>query len=164
MLCATACGPAVFYEADYQSGTPPASESDVFAAERDNAEASAYPTRSASGVGHDDGFRDATSSLIPEPPDGVWSLPDAAPQEQRTACAYDIDVSRAHVSRAIDTAIALGRHDRVKCLAEKARFLATLRSSVSFFGHRDGRGPVAIAIEDACSEARALVHEARACR
>lgn len=144
------CGPAVFYETDY--------ESEVFAAERD-ADHGGYPTSR-----QDDGFRDATSSLIPEPPPGVWTLPGAAPDEQRAVCAYDIDLSRAHVSRAIDTAIALRKHDRVKCLAEKARFLATLRGSVSLFAQVEGSGPVEIAVEDACSEARALVHQARACR
>jgi hypothetical protein len=151
LLGAVSCGPAVFYETGY--------ESDVFVAERDSPEAGAYPANR-----HEDGFRDATSSLIPEPPPGVWTLPGADPGEQRAVCAYDIDVSRAHVSRAIDTAIALRKHDRVRCLAEKARFLATLRNSVSLFAQVSGEGPVEIAIEDACSEARSLVHEARACR
>lgn len=135
------CGSASYYE--------PATLEENVAAEFDT------PVR-ASPAGPN--WREGGAALIPAPAE---SWPVLMGEDQRVACAYEMDVSRAHVSRAIESAKALGSIQTLRCLSKKAAVLKTLRGFLDYpdFYAQAGADP-----RSTCLMAQSVVHQARQCR
>lgn len=126
------CGPAAFYDAE------------------------------TTGSDGEDAWREVSGEQIPPPIAQGWPLRGGDPDsdEQRVACVEQIDRSRVHVGRAIESAQALGAFERVRCLSDKAGAMKSLRLELAAPTLTDP--PVDVKL--ACLTAQDLIFEARECR
>jgi len=157
-LALAGCGSAAYYDVVVVDAEMESSAlADIRSSETASNEAPARPIVDLSTTTLD-GFRDAPSDMIP-PVERMrrvryW----ARHPELRERCVQTIDVARAHMSRAIQSAIAINDTQRLRCLSRSARDLLTLKHMALGRQSADGGD------ELACDGVPDIVEDARACR
>ncbi|NUP10567.1 MAG: hypothetical protein HOW73_31345 [Polyangiaceae bacterium] len=121
-----------------------------------------YDEPDMADVDRDGDWRDNASEEIPPPISRGWPIRGGDPDsdEQRVACVEEIDISRVHIGRAIDSARSIRAHERMRCLSDQAAFLKTIRTHLVAPSLSEG----ALSTPTACLEAQRIVLDARACR
>lgn len=105
-----------------------------------------------------DGFHDSPHEMIP-PVERMRTVRYSPRHpELRAPCVEAIDTTRAHLSRAIDAAIAINDMHRLRCLTRNARKLQALKHMVVVSPMVSGTD------EMACDAVPDIVEDARACR
>ncbi|MBL8742508.1 MAG: hypothetical protein JNK04_15475 [Myxococcales bacterium] len=152
------CGSAAYYDyevLDAEEASPPRADirSSVSAAEAAPDEPVVDTSTSTL-----DGFRDSPREMIP-PVERMRTVRYSPRHpELRSRCVEAIDTTRAHLSRAIDAAIAINDMQRLRCLSRNARKLQAVKHVVVVSPFVSGTD------EAACSEVPDIVEDARACR
>ncbi len=105
-----------------------------------------------------DGFRDSPRAMIP-PVERMRTVRYSPRHpELRERCVEAIDSTRGHLSRAIQSAIAINDMQRLRCLSRNARKLQAVKHLVVVSPFVSGTD------EMACNEVPDIVEDARACR
>ena len=105
-----------------------------------------------------DNFRDSPREMIP-PVERMRTVRYSPRHpELRERCVEAIDATRAHMSRAIQSAIAINDMQRLRCLSRNARKLQAVKHLIVVSPFVSGTD------EMACNEVPDIVEDARACR
>lgn len=155
-LLSAGCGSAVYY--DYYEVVE--AEPDLADIRSSGDAAEAEPDRPIVDVSTStlDGFEDSPHEMIP-PVERMRTVRYSSRHpELRERCMETIDATRAHLSRAIQTAIAINDMQRLRCLSRSARKLHAVKHLMVANPDLSGTD------EMACGAVPDIVEDARACR
>jgi hypothetical protein len=159
-LVSAGCGSVAYYDyevVDAEEETTQRHVADLRSAERAE---DAEPDEPVVDVSTSslDGFEDSPREMIP-PVERMRTVRYSPRHpELRERCVETIDSTRAHLGRAIQSAIAINDMQRLRCLTRNARKLQAVKHLVVVSPFVSGTD------EMACNEVPDIVEDARACR